>query len=362
MIPIAKPLLGDSEKDEVMKILESGMLAHGKKVEQFEKEFADYIGVKHAIATSSGTAALHTLLAALKIGKGKEVITTPFSFIASSNSLLYNDLKPVFIDIKDDFNIDEDLIKEKINDDTRAILLVHLFGNPCQMDRISEIANDNNLMVIEDACQAHGAEFKNRKVGSFGNGAFSFYPTKNMTSGEGGMITTDDPKIAKKAALFRNQGMQERYFHKEIGHNFRMTNINAAIGIEQLKRLDDFNDKRIKNAEHLAKGLKQVKGILAPKISSDKKHVFHQFSIRVTKDFSLTRQDLIDKLQKNNIGHGLFYPVPIYRQEPYKNLGYKLSLPVTERTSEEVLSLPVHPSVSKEDIDIIVEVIKRQDG
>lgn len=251
MIPIAKPNIGEEEKNAVMEVLESGMLAQGLKVKEFEERFAKYIGTKYAVATSNGTTALHIALLSSGIKKGDEVITTPFSFIASATSILFCNAVPVFADIKTKtFNINPNKIEKAITKKTKAIMVVHLYGQSSEMDRIKEIANKKKLSLIEDACQAHGAENNGKRVGSIGDiGCFSFYPTKNMTTGEGGMITTNDHVIAEKVRLLRDHGQKERYEHVIVGYNYRMTNIAAAIGIEQLQKLEQFNKKRRENAK-----------------------------------------------------------------------------------------------------------------
>jgi dTDP-4-amino-4,6-dideoxygalactose transaminase len=356
MIPISKPILGAREKKAVLKVLDSGFLAQGAKVEEFEKRFAEYIRVKYAIAISSGTTALHLALLAHGIKKGDEVITTPFTFIASSNAILYCGAKPVFVDIGEDFNINPDLIEKKITKKTKAILPVHLFGYPANMVKIMKIAKKYHLAVIEDCCQAHGASIFGKKVGSFGTGCFSFYPTKNMTTGEGGMITTNNKQIAERARLLRNHGMKIKYYHDVLGFNFRMTEIAAAIGIEQLKKLEKFNKKRIANANYLNKNIK-TKGIILPKIRKGYRHVFHQYTIRITDQCPKSREEIIKKLEENGIGSAIYYPLPVYRQKPYLKLGYKEYLPITEKYSKEVLSLPVHPSLTQNDLRKIVSIM-----
>ncbi|RLG59289.1 MAG: aminotransferase DegT [Candidatus Hydrothermarchaeota archaeon] len=360
MIPIAKPLIGEEEKRAVLEVLSSGMLAQGKKVAKFEENFADYIKVKHAIAVNSGTSALHAALLACGIRRGDEVITTPFSFIATANAILYCQAKPVFADIDEKtFNIDPEQIKEKITSKTKALLVVHLYGLPCEMQAIKEICEDYKLLLIEDACQAHGAEYKGKRVGSFGDaGVFSFYPTKNMTTGEGGMITTNNEKIAEKARLIREHGAKQRYLHETLGYNYRMTDIAAAIGIEQLKKLDKMNGTRIKNAEILTKGIRGINGITLPFVPLGTKHVFHQYTIRITEDYKLTREQLIEKMKANGIATMIYYPIPIHKQPLYIKLGYKDKLPNAEKACEEVLSLPVHAGVDRDGINRIIEVIK----
>ena len=279
MINIAKPQMGEEEKKAVMEVLDSGMIAQGPRVKAFEEAFASMCGVKHAVATTSGTTALHVALLAAGIGDGDEVITSPFTFIASANSVLYTGARPVFIDIDPvTYNLNPELIESAISPRTKAILPIHLFGLSCDMDPIMEIAKKHGFAVIEDACQSHGALYKGKRVGSFGTGAFSFYPTKNMTSAEGGMITTDDDVIDEKCRVIRQHGMRRRYYHDEIGYNFRMTDIHAAIGLEQLKKLESKNEQRRLNANFLSAHLM---GVGTPSIPDGCDHVFHQYTVRV---------------------------------------------------------------------------------
>lgn len=354
MIPIAKPLLGREEIDAVTEVLSSGMIAQGPKVDEFELAFSEYTGCEYAAAVNSGTAALHIALLAYGIGKGDEVITTPFSFIATANSILYTGAKPVFADIEPDtFNIDPEKIQEKITSKTRAILPVHLYGHPADMKAIMEIAEDKKLIVVEDACQSHGAALHGKKVGSFGTGAFSFYPTKNMTTSEGGMLTTNDKEIAEKAKMIRAHGSKVRYLHEMLGFNLRMTDIAAAIGLVQLGKLNEFTTARQKNAEILSSGLKGIPGLIPSITKPGCTHVFHQYTIRAKK-----RDQLATFLKENDIGTGIHYPIPIHKQPVYKDLGYKDSLPVSEKAVEEVLSIPVHPALSRADVQAVVKAIK----
>lgn len=354
MIPIAKPMLGKEEIDAVIEVLSSGMIAQGPKVEEFELAFSKYAGCEYAAAVNSGTAALHIALLAHGIGKGDEVITSPFSFIATANSVLYTGAKPVFADIESDtYNIDPERIQEKLTRKTRAIIPVHLYGHPADMKAIMEIAEDNKLIVIEDACQSHGAECLGKRVGSFGTGAFSFYPTKNMTTSEGGMLTTNDKEIAEKAKMIRAHGSKVRYLHEMLGFNLRMTDIAAAIGLVQLGKLEGFTSTRQKNAEILSAGLKGISGIMPPVTKAGCTHVFHQYTVRAEK-----RDQLAAFLKEKEIGTGVHYPISIHKQPVYRELGYRDSLPISEKATEEVLSLPVHPALSRTDLQEIVEATK----
>jgi dTDP-4-amino-4,6-dideoxygalactose transaminase len=355
MIPIAGPIIEEEEKKAVMGVLESGNLAQGMVVKEFEEDFAEYTGTKYAVAASNGTTALHTALLAVGVGEGDEVVTTPFTFIATANSILYCNARPVFADIDlKTFNIDTEEIKEKITKKTKAIHIVHLYGQPCDMGPIVEICEDYKLKLIEDACQAHGAEYGGEKAGSFGDAAcFSFYPTKNMTTGEGGMITTNSKEVAERAGLLRSHGSRVRYDHEILGYNYRMTDVAAAIGIEQLKKLDTFNEKRIENAGRLTDGLKNTSGLVLPYVSGGVKHVYHQYTIRVE-----NRAGLIERLEEAGIGYGIHYPKPVHWQKLYRHLGYEDSLPEAEKASADVLSLPVHPGVREEDIDSIISSVK----
>jgi perosamine synthetase len=350
VIFIAQPLVGEEEINAVKTVLESGWLTSGPQVEKFEKEFSSYIGVDHAISVNSGTSAL---LCALLAGKLKgEVITTPFSFISSASTIVFAQCSPVFVDIKDDYTIDEEKVPEYITSKTVAILPVHLYGNPCNMKVLTEIAEDYNLLLVEDACQAHGAEYKGKKVGGFGTGCFSFYPTKNMTTGEGGMVVTDDQEIARRCRLFRNIGQKTQYEYEFLGYNFRMTEISAAIGRVQLKKLDKFNEIRVKNAEYLSKNLNH-EGIEIPLVEEGKTHVFHQYTIRVTGSFPLTRDELQKHLLDKGIGCRVYYPQPLHRLPLFKSCAHK-DLKKSEEASLQVLSLPVHPGVEHEDLDFII--------
>lgn len=356
-VPIAKPIIGDEEIENVVEVLKSGMIAQGPKVEEFEESFAEWVGADYGIAVNSGTAALHVALLSCGIGEGDEVITTPFTFIASGNSILYTGAKPVFADIDlKTYTIDPNSIENQISENTKAILPVQLYGQSANMDKINEIAEKYGLSVIEDAAQAHGATCNGEKVGSIGDMAcFSFYPTKNMTTSEGGIITTNDEDLAENAKVFRAHGASIRYHHDEIGYNFRMTDISAAIGLAQLDKIDDFNDKRIANAAYLNEGLKDVDGVITPYCAHGSKHVYHQYTIRVEKG---DRDDWVDIINDCGVGTGIHYPIPLYNQPIYKSLGISGNCPNAELAADNVISLPVHPSLTKEDLDLVIEAVK----
>lgn len=357
MIPIAKPFIGDEEIKEVEAVLKSGFIAQGPKVAEFEEKFASYIGTRYAIATSSGTTALHVALLCAGIGKNDEVITTPFSFAATANTILYVGAKPVFVDIDPKtYNINPELIEEAITPKTKAIMPVHLYGQPADMKKINKVAEDHGLKVIEDAAQAHGAVYNNINVGLWGDMAcFSFYPTKNITTSEGGIITTNNNEFDHDARALRAHGESERYEHVILGYNFRMTDIAAAIGVVQLKRLDEFNEKRIENAEYLTEHIKYIDGIEPPFVQENVKHVFHQYTIRVENG---KRDELKEFLNNEGIGTGVHYPIPIYKQKLYRDLGFRANCPEAEKAAKEVLSIPVNPALSAEDLGKIVSVLE----
>jgi perosamine synthetase len=360
-ISIAKPYFGNEEEVAIKEVLESGILVSGPRTNAFEKEYAEYIGVDHAIAVTNGTVALDVALKALKICPGDEVITSPFSFVASSNSILFQNSNPVFADIDlKTFNIDPSDVAEKITPKTKALLPIHMFGQPANMDALKEIANDNGIALVEDAAQAHGAEYRGKKAGSIGNmGCFSFYATKNMSTGEGGMITTNDPKLANYVRLLINHGQSRKYHHEILGHNYRMTEFCAAIGTIQLGKLDEFNKRRIENAVLLSNGISKLKGLTVPFVMKDVKPVFHQYVLRVENNYPLDRNELANRLTENGVGIAIHYPIPIYKQPLYQTLGYEeIVCPNTEEACRSVLSLPVHPLLSRDDIKRIIDVLK----
>ena len=360
-IPIAKPSFGKEEIHAVKEVLESGVVASGPRTKVFEKKFAEYLGVDHAVAVTNGTVALDVALKALKLGPGDEVITSSFSFVASGNCILFQKAKPVFADINPKtFNIDPSDVAEKITAKTKAIIPVHMFGQPAEMTALTEITKDKGILLIEDAAQAHGAEYKEHKAGTIGDiGSFSFYATKNMAIGEGGMLTTNNPKLAAKFRLLINHGQSSKYHHDTLGYNYRMTDLCAAIGLVQLRKLDSFNKKRRENAKLLTNGLRNIKGLTAPYVEKNVTHVFHQYAIRVEDSYPLERDELSAHLTEEGIGNAVHYPIPIYKQHLYVKLGYgKQKCANTEDACKHILSLPIHPLVDRKDIEYILNCLK----
>jgi dTDP-4-amino-4,6-dideoxygalactose transaminase len=351
MIPIARPQMGEEEKELVWSAMSSGALAQGPRVRELEERFADFIGVPHAIATSSGTTALHLALLASEVGPGDEVITVPFTFFASASSILFTGARPVFVDVDEEsFNIDVSQIEAAITPRTRAILPVSLYGRPADLPAIAEIAERRGLALIEDAAQSHGAAIGDRRSGSWGTGCFSFYPTKNMTTGEGGMLTTSDPALADRARLMREHGMRVRYHHEVVGYNFRMDEIHASIGLAQLPKLPGNNARRRQIA---ARYDRDLRGVVTPGVEPGVTHVYHQYTIRVNR-----RDEFVERLKERGVGTGIYYPIPVHRQKPFVALGYgDQRFPVSERLCAEVVSIPVHPSLTDDEVETVIAAV-----
>lgn len=350
MIPISRPILGEEEQEAVARVLASGRLVSGTEVAAFEEEFARFVGADHAVAVGSGTAALHLGLLSAGIGPGDEVVVPSFTFAATANAVALTGARPRFADVDaDTFCITAESAGRALTETTAAILAVHLYGQPAPMRELAELAEANGVAVFEDAAQAHGSRNGGRPVGSLGGfGAFSFYATKNMTTGEGGMITTGDGALASRARLLRNQGMQDQYRHEIVGSNERMTEIEAAIGRVQLRRLPRWIEARRAIAAFFDENLHPA--ITCPKVRADAKHVYHQYTIRVP-----DRPRVIEALETARVGHAVYYPIPTHRQPPYANGAPRL--PVSERLAEEVLSIPVRPDLTEEERHLIVNTV-----
>lgn len=339
----------------IKKVIISSQFILGNECAEFEKEFAKFIGVKYAIGVGDGSSALELSMLALGIGEGDEVITPANSYIASSSSISAIGAKPVLVDcLEDSFNIDPDKIEKLITKRTRAILPVHLYGQVANMEKILKIAKKYKLYIVEDACQAHGAKFKNKVAGCFGEvAAFSFYPGKNLGAyGDGGMVVTNKKYIAERVRLLRNYGQKEKYKHLILGRNSRLDNLQAAILRVKLKRLPDWNNKRLLNAKIYNRYLAKVP-IITPKIFPNYKHVFHIYAIRAKK-----RNELASYLSSKGIATVMHYPLPIHLQPAYKKLGYKAGdFPITEKLANEILSLPMFPELKEEEIKYICKNI-----
>jgi perosamine synthetase len=364
-IPIAEPDLSGNEEKYVIECIRTGWISSkGKFVDQFEEKFVSYIGVRHAIAVSSGTAALHLALAALDIRPGDEVIMPTFTMIACANVAKYLGAKPVLIDSEiSTWNIDPNKIEEKITNKTKAIMVVHIYGHPADMDPIMKIAKKYGLYVIEDAAEAHGAEYKGRKVGSIGDiGCFSFYANKIITTGEGGMITTNDDKIAEKVRRLRDQGynlsMRKWLVHDVIGYNYRLTNLQAAVGLAQLERIEEFINRHREIARYYNSLLKNIRGVTLPPEMPWARNVYWMYTILVDEEFlGITRDDLMKKLETYGVDTRSTF-LPIHLQPPYKGIYANEKYPIAELLGKRGINLPSGNLITKEDIEYVVSAIK----
>lgn len=349
---MSRPLIGEEEISNVLRVLKSGNLSQGVEVTAFEKEFSDMIGCDFAVAVNSGTSALHLSLLAAGIGEGDEVIVPSFTFAATANSVALTGATPVFADINlETFNIDPFHVESLITSKTKAIQIVHLFGQPAQMNLLLEICKKYNLLLFEDAAQAHFAKFDEKYVGTFGIAAsFSFYPTKNMTTGEGGLITTSMSNISKTCRILRNQGMEKKYQNLLVGYNNRMTEISAAIGRVQLNKVNDWTQKRQSNANFYSENLK---GVEIPKVIPNASHVFHQYTIRIV---DLDRDRFAAELEKMGIECGIYYPNPVHQLPSFKSDNH---LPNTVIATQQSLSIPVRPDLAESELEKIVDSVNK---
>lgn len=360
MIPMTVVDVQDSEP-LVLEVLRSGVIAQGPMVKRLEDSFADIVGVEHAVAVNSGTTALVAALQVLDLQAGDEVLTSPFTFVATLNAILEAGAKARFADIRtDDFCVDPGAAQAAIGPRTKVLMPVHLYGQTADLGNLMPLADQHGLTVVEDAAQAIGATFDGRGAGSFGLGCFSLYATKNVTTGEGGVITTSDALLADRLRVLRNQGMRQRYQYEVVGHNYRMTDLHAAVGIPQLDRLAELTDRRRHNAEVLSKGLADVPGLQLPAVMPARSHVWHQYTVLVTEDAAITRDELNARLTERDIGNGVFYPRVVFDYDCYRDNPDVIAsdVPIASRVASQALSLPVHPKLCDADLDTIVSTVR----
>ncbi len=358
VVPIARPVVTEEDCRRVLAVLSSGQLSSGEWVERFEAAFAAYVGVPYAVATSSGTAALEVVLEGLGVGPGDEVVVPAFTFAATANAVVHRGARPVFVDIDPvTFNLDPQAVEDALrrHRNVRGIVAVHLYGLPAAVDVLGELAARYGVWLLEDAAQAHGACLHGRRVGGFGTaGVFSFYPTKNMTTGEGGMVVTRDAQLARRVRLLVHQGQSGPYRYELVGHNYRMTNLAAALGLGQLEHLEARNAQRRRNARVLTEGLRGLPGVLPPAEPEGCVHVYHQYTVRAR-----WRDALAESLRRRGVESRVYYPDPVPHTEPYRRMGYRPGgWPHAERASREVLSLPVHPSLRDGDLARVVDAVR----
>jgi perosamine synthetase len=360
-IPLVKPTFSQKDADDVAKVLKSAYVRMGPITKEFEDKFAARVGAKYAYAVSNGTAALHcAYLSTLK--PGDEVIAPAFTFIATISTIIYSNAKPILADVDaDTFLLDPEKVKDKITKKTKAIAPVHLFGNSCDMKALTEIAEDHKLLIINDCAQAHGTEYDGRDLGSWPNvSCYSFYPTKTMTTGEGGIVTTDDPEINRLGSLIRSHGDDGRYHHIVLGLNYRITDIMSAIGLNQLAKLDDFLEKRRHNGEKLVKGLKGLESVRSQVITSGTNPSYSYFSVALDlSKLRCTRDEFMKALMAENIDCGVHYPAPLTEQPIVKQLLKPKPCPVSEDLSRKIMSLPMHPYLSDNDLEKVVEGVRK---
>ncbi|WP_413543925.1 DegT/DnrJ/EryC1/StrS family aminotransferase [Citricoccus nitrophenolicus] len=359
IIPVAKPLIGTAERQAVDRVMSTGMVAQGPEVAAFETEFSEVlVPGAHSVAVNSGTSALHLGLLAAGIGAGDEVIVPAFTFAATANSVALTGATPVYADVDPNtFNLDPASAAAAVTGRTRAIMPVHLYGQAADMDGFQALAEKHGLVILEDAAQAHASSWGGRPVGSFGAfAAFSLYPTKNMTSGEGGMVTTNDDEFARRVRVLRNQGMEKQYRNEVVGLNNRMTDIHAAIGRVQLTRILDWTTQRQANASVLDEGLAGVSGVVTPMVADRATHVYHQYTIRLEGCSAQERDDVVAALKEDHgVGAGVYYPIPVNRLDSFQ---VEADLPQTERAAQEVISLPIHPALEETDLRRIVSAVE----
>jgi len=361
VIPVSTLSIGALEQELVLEVLRSGRLVRGPMVDRFEAAVTAVTGTRHTIAVNNGTSALIAALLAHGIGPGDEVVTAPFTFVATLNAVLHVGATPRFADIGDDFNVDPASVERALTPRTRAILPVHLYGCPAPMDELAVLAERHGLVVVEDGAQALGAGIGDRPVGAFGTACFSFYATKNVTTGEGGAVTTDDDAVADALRILRDQGQRGPYDYERPGFNLRMTELEAAVGVAQMQRLDGLLDARRRHARWLQEGLAGLPGLVLPTEPVGRRHVYHQFTVRVTGDAPCSRDELADTLRESGVESRVFYPRPVYDYECFRR-DPRVGTPCTPgaaRAGREVLSLPVHPGLTECDLEQIVAAVRK---
>ncbi|MFZ1821763.1 MAG: DegT/DnrJ/EryC1/StrS family aminotransferase [Acidimicrobiia bacterium] len=359
-IPISTYQSNAETEDLVLQVLRSGQLAQGPMVERLEELSCIMSGASHAVAVANGTMTLIASLMAHDIGPGDEVITSPFTFVATINAILFTGAKVIFVDIEEStYNLDASIIEDAITPNTKAIMPVHIFGQMCDMTKISELAVKYGLSIIEDSAQAHGASWNDKNAGSYGTGSFSFYTTKNIGCGEGGVVTTNDAEIARNIRLIRNQGMQERYKYERVGWNMRLTDLQAAVAIPQLEKLDETNKKRNNTAEQYLEVFNFNINLMVPKIKSEAYSVWHQFSLRATD--TTMRDTYVEKLNAMGIGSGVYYPRPVFDYMPYQDnpLVQISDCPVTDLICKSVFSIPIHHYLNSDDVNHIIDGVSQ---
>lgn len=360
-IPISKVKIFDSARERIERALSSGMLAQGPQVMELEDLFASRHGVEHAVAVNNGTTALVLALEVLDLKPGDEVITTPFTFAATLNAIIESGATAKFVDIGPDFLMDPHLVADAVTPRTRAVMPVHLYGQMVEMSQLESVLDGRgDISIVEDAAQAVGSRFQGRSAGSYGLGCFSLYATKNVGCGEGGVITTNDSMLAERMRILRNQGMKARYEYVVPGHNYRLTDLHAAVAVPQMEHIDDLIHARTSNADFLANGLSGLEGLLLPTSRSGDVHVWNQFTLRFTDAAPVSRDDAAAFLADRGIGTGVYYPRLVFDYECYKNhpLVVASDVPTAAAVTAECLSVPVHPSLTQSDLEMIVSSVR----
>ncbi len=356
MIPISRVLIDEETEQLVMEVLRSGQLAQGPMVARFEEACMAMTQTRHAVAVNNGTTALEISLQAYDIGPGDEVITTPFTFAATVNAIVHSGARVRFVDVTDDYTIDPAGIEALLNKNTKAIMPVHLYGLPADMVAIDAIAKQHGLVIIEDAAQSHGAEVNATPVGGYGLACFSFYATKNLSTGEGGVVTTNDEALAERMRILRNQGMRARYAYEMPGHNYRMMDLVAALGISQFEKRPAMEAARRANADKLSKGMADLNSIVLPFEPAGRKSVWHQYTVRLAAGASVTREKVLEGLQAKGVGCGIYYPKAAYDYDCYRNHPNieAVLCPKAEEFATSVFSIPVHQYLTDEDLNHII--------